>query len=357
MSGNPPSSAIAAQQAQLRSSLPFDDTQDFDDARRGLIGTLDPVRGPRPTTAGSCGTTTPTASSPATRPTRCNPSLWRQASSDRDPGPLRGRRGHLPGARPRPVEHDARRGRRRASSSSTRCSPRRPAAAALALYRKHRGRPAGHRGDLHPLPRRPLRRRAGGRHPGGGRLRRGPGGRARGLPGARGRGERLRRHRDEPPRRVHVRRRAGPRARGARSAPASGRRLDRRGRRSSRRPSTSPPPARRRSSTGCASCSRWRPGTEAPAEMNFYFPDLTAAVHGGERHPQPAQPPHPARRAGPRPAHLVAVPHRGHRPVRRTGRGGLRLPPLADVGPASGSSSSSPRSATSTPTCTTRRCG
>ncbi len=58
------------------------------------------------------------------------------------------------------------------------------------------------------------------------------------------------------------------------------------------------------------------PGTEAPAEMNFLFPDQ-AALHGRERHPQPAQPADPARRAGARPARLVALPQRGHRPVRR----------------------------------------
>ena len=27
------------------------------------------------------------------------------------------------------------------------------------------------------------------------------------------------------------------------------------------------------------------PGTEAPSEMNFFFPDSAGAVHGRERHP------------------------------------------------------------------------
>ena len=39
-----------------------------------------------------------------------------------------------------------------------------------------------------------------------------------------------------------------------------------------------------------------------------------------------------AGRGGPRRPHLVALPQRGHRPVRRRHRRGLRLAPLADVG-------------------------
>ena len=75
------------------------------------------------------------------------------------------------------------------------------------------------------------------------------------------------------------------------------------------------------------------PGTEAPAEMNFLFPRPARPVHGRERHPQPAQHPHAARRAGPRRPGLVAVPDRGDRPLRRRARRRLRLPPLADLGP------------------------
>ena len=40
------------------------------------------------------------------------------------------------------------------------------------------------------------------------------------------------------------------------------------------------------------------PGTEAPAEMNFFFPDAARAVHGRERHPHAAPDPHPARGGG-----------------------------------------------------------
>lgn len=77
------------------------------------------------------------------------------------------------------------------------------AAAALALYRGHRGdRPVT--GLICTLARRPLRRRprsAAARHRGGR-----PGDRAGGLPGARGQRERLRGQRHGPPRRLHVRR-------------------------------------------------------------------------------------------------------------------------------------------------------
>ena len=74
--------------------------------------------------------------------------------------------------------------------------------------------------------------------------------------------------------------------------------------------------------------------------MHFYFPDR-GAVHGRERHPHPAQPADPARRAGPRPARVVRTtsPRRSTRSAtaptssspRTTGRPGA----------ASGSSSSS----------------
>jgi alkyl sulfatase BDS1-like metallo-beta-lactamase superfamily hydrolase len=40
-SPKPATPAIAEQQAVIRARLPFDDTQDFEDARRGLIASLD----------------------------------------------------------------------------------------------------------------------------------------------------------------------------------------------------------------------------------------------------------------------------------------------------------------------------
>ena len=84
---------------------------------------------------------------------------------------------------------------------------------------------------------------------------------------------------------------------------------------------------------------------------------LQGAVRGRGRHPQPAQPADPARRRGARPARLVELPDRDHRPVRRRGRGRLRLPPLADLGQRPGRRVPHQSSATCTPTCTTRPCG
>ncbi len=129
------------------------------------------------------------------------------------------------------------------------------AAAAIALYRKHRGDRRGGRRDLHALARRPLRRRDGCAARRRGRR---PDPRARRVPGARRLGERLRRCRDEPSGHVPVRRDpAGrphrPDEHGARHPHL----------RRHRRPAgadrwTSPTPARRRRSTGCASSSRSR---------------------------------------------------------------------------------------------------
>ena len=64
----------------------------------------------------------------------------------------------------------------------------------------------------------------------------------------------------------------------------------------------------------------------------FLFPEVPRAVHGRERDPQPAQPADAARRAGPRPARLGGLSHRGHRHVLRPRRRGVRLAPLADLG-------------------------
>ena len=97
-------------------------------------------------------------------------------------------------------------------------------------------------------------------------------------------------------------------------------------------PRRSPRPARRRPSTACGWSSSSRPGTEAPAEMNFHFPDAARALHRRQRDPLDAQHPHPARRPGPRPARLGALPRRGDRAVRRRLRRPLRRPPLAALG-------------------------
>ena len=59
--------------------------------------------------------------------------------AERDPRPVRGGRGHLPGARARPLEHDDRRGRERRARDRPADLAASRAAAALALYRRHRG--------------------------------------------------------------------------------------------------------------------------------------------------------------------------------------------------------------------------
>ena len=74
------------------------------------------------------------------------------------------------------------------------------------------------------------------------------------------------------------------------------------------------------------------PGHRGAGGDELPLPRPPRAVHGGERHPQPAQPADPARRAGPRPADLGALPRRGGRAVRRRQRRRLRLAPLADLG-------------------------
>ena len=62
-------------------------------------------------------------------------------------------------------------------------------------------------------------------------------------------------------------------------------------------------------------------------------PGPRGALHGREHDPHAAQPAHPARRPGPRPERLGALHHRGDRPVRGPQRRRLRLAPLAHLGP------------------------
>ena len=197
------------------SALPFDDTQDFEDADRGLIGTLDPCvvtdddgrvvwdNDAYAFLDGDC-------------PDTANPSLWRQGQLCAKQGlyevtdgiyQVRG----LDLSNMTLVEGD---------DGVIVIDPlisKETAAAALAPVPRAPRRPAGHRGDLHPRPRRPLRRRA--RRATGDGV---PIVAADGFMEARRRRERLRRHRHDPPGRVHVRRPARRRARRARSAPASG---------------------------------------------------------------------------------------------------------------------------------------
>ena len=61
-------------------------------------------------------------------------------------------------------------------------------------------------------------------------------------------------------------------------------------------------------------------------------PRHEGALDGGERHREPAQHLHAARRAGARSAELVEVHRRGALPLRPGGRGDVRLAPLAALG-------------------------
>ena len=78
------------------------------------------------------------------------------------------------------------------------------------------------------------------------------------------------------------------------------------------------------------------PGTEAPAEMNVLFPDRQALCMA-ENATHNLHNILTIRGALVRdPSDLVALPDRGHRPLRRADGGRLRLPPLADVGTGAG---------------------
>ena len=74
----PATAAIVAQQQALRGSLPFSDTQDFDDAARGLLGTRSP--GAVTKEDGSVIWDGDTYSFlEGESPDTVNPSLWRQS--------------------------------------------------------------------------------------------------------------------------------------------------------------------------------------------------------------------------------------------------------------------------------------
>ncbi|MFB4274603.1 MBL fold metallo-hydrolase [Nonomuraea sp. MTCD27] len=88
---------------------------------------------------------------------------------------------------------------------------------------------------------------------------------------------------------------------------------------------------------------------------------LRGAVHGRERHPDPAQPLQPARRPGPRRQELVQLPQRRRRAVRPRGRGAVRQPLLAPLARTTQARHpdrrlSSPARPTCTASCTTRAC-
>ena len=78
MDQKPATATIESANRANVNNLPFDDTQDFDDADRGFIAALEPCV-VRPT-AGWCGTTTSTRSSTGDAPRPVHPSLWRQST-------------------------------------------------------------------------------------------------------------------------------------------------------------------------------------------------------------------------------------------------------------------------------------
>ena len=190
----PASPATAAANAEAVRHLPFHDTRDFDDVRRGLRRRAEPN-----VVQNADGRVVwdndvlrlPRGRRPSDRRTRA---CGARRRLNRNHGPVRGRRRHLPGAGPRPLEHHLRRGRHRrdrhrpADLDRDAPPPRSTSIARTAAT----VRSGGH---LHPQPRRPLRRREGR-----GRRRTRwtparPGHRPGGLPRARDGRERLRRHR------------------------------------------------------------------------------------------------------------------------------------------------------------------
>ena len=117
---------ITDQQRTLVERLPFSDRRDVEAAGRGLIASLDP--GVVTDDEGRIVWDNDSyAFLQGEAPDSVNPSLWRQSQLVARQGLYEVVPGHLPGARPRPVEHHVHRGRDAASSSSTRSSaPRRP---------------------------------------------------------------------------------------------------------------------------------------------------------------------------------------------------------------------------------------
>ena len=277
------------------------------------------------------------------------PELVAPEPAHRDARRVRSHRRHLPSPRPRPVEHDARRERQRRDRDRPADLGRDGDRRARALPQASR-RPRGHRGDLHPRARRPLRRRAW-------RVRVGRtdhrGARLHGSGGGR---KRLRRHGDVEARALHVRRRAREGAR-------------RTGRYRSRRHQLD---GNDRSHRADARDHRNRPGRSGrrraypvPDDAGYGVPGrdelllsrTPRALYGRERHAQLAQPRDAARRGSTRCSHLVAVPERGHRLVRGRFRCRVRVAPLADLGARSHRSLLGATTRLCTRTSTTRPCG
>ena len=288
-------------------------------------------------------------------PATANPSLWRQAQLCRIAGlfelapgfyqlrgfdlsnmhVVEGERGHR---RDRPA--GLRRDRRGGAGPLPRAPRRAPR----------------HRPDLHPQPRRPLRRRQGRRLRGGDRGPPDPGPRPGRLPPPRGQRERLRRHRDG---------RGGPATCTGRcsSAGPEGQIGSGLGQTTSLGTITLIPPnldivetGQEETVDGVRMSFQLTPGTEAPAEMNIHFPDarVLCIADNAARSMHNILTPRGALVRDPRIwAHYLdqAIELFGER-LRRP----LRRPPLALLGRRARSSTTWKSSATSTPTCTTRPC-
>ena len=155
--------ATGAANAAVAASLPLADPTDRVLAERDASPPVRCGRSPVRVGRARCGTSTPTRSSTPMRPT-VNPSLWRQAQLNRRRA-VRGGRGLLPGARPRPLERLVHRRRHRLDRDRPahvrRDRPRPPSPCSTSTSASARSR-----GDLHPQPRRPLRRGPGRRRRG-----------------------------------------------------------------------------------------------------------------------------------------------------------------------------------------------
>ena len=325
---SPAAPTIAESNAAMRLRLPFADTTDFDDARRGWIGSLPRPGHPgygRARGVGRGRVRIPRRGLPRTRSIRASGA---RAGSRRSTASSRSPRAST--RSPRPVQHDDRRGRSRRPGD-------RPAHLDGVRRRRARALPPPPRGAardrpaVHAQPRRPLRRRARRGLP---RRRRGrpcagacPGG----LPRARGERERLRGRRDDPAGHPHVRRAAAQRAgRAGRRRPRADD-LDGHGDAhpaDARHRPHGPGGDRRRDPHGLPA----RPGHRGAGRDALPVPRAAGAVHRRERHPQPAQCADAARRPGPRPAPLGGVPRRGDRAVRPRQRHHALPAPLAALG-------------------------
>ena len=227
MQNKPVTPAVEEAHRALSASLPFAETSDFDDADRGFLAAL--VPGAVRRADGQVVWDSDTYGFLAGEaPTSVHPSLWRQSQLVAKQGLYEVSEGiyqvrGLDLSNITFVEGD---------TGIIVIDPlisTETAAAALGLYREHRGEAPRRRRDLLAQPRRSLRRRLRRHHRGRCRVREGAGHRPRGIRRARGRRERLRGHRDVATRGVHVRSGARTRSTGSGRRGARADRVQRRG--------------------------------------------------------------------------------------------------------------------------------